>query len=119
MADHRATWVRLREVARQCFPDDDLASEITARELFDAEDAAAHATDLNAQVEEQGFLDTARAVTRLRDELRDELRADGSGAGGNDDDEEYVHLANADLDAPTSSCRPMKEAWRLPPSRGR
>jgi hypothetical protein len=23
MADHRATWVRLREVARQRFPDDD------------------------------------------------------------------------------------------------
>jgi hypothetical protein len=28
MADHRATWVRLREVARQRFPDDDLAAEI-------------------------------------------------------------------------------------------
>jgi hypothetical protein len=55
-------------------------------------------------VEEQGILDMARAATHLRDELRDELRADGSGAGGNDDDEEYVHLGDADLDAPTSSC---------------
>jgi hypothetical protein len=96
--------VRLREVAQQRFPDDDLAAEIAVRELFDAKDVAAHAADLNAQVEEQGILDTARAATHLRDELRDELRADGSGAGGNDDDEEYVHLGDADLHAPTSSC---------------
>jgi hypothetical protein len=47
-------------------------------------------------VEEQGVLDTARAVTHLRGELREELRAEGSGVGGNE--EEYVHLDDIDLD---------------------
>jgi hypothetical protein len=39
---------------------------------------------------------TRRAATRLRGELREELRAEGSGAGGTE--EEYVHLDDADLD---------------------
>jgi hypothetical protein len=98
MADHRATWVRLREVARQRFPDDDLAVESAARELFDAEETTAYAVDLDAQVEEQGVLNTVRAATRLWDELCHELRAESSGAGGNSDNDEYVHLADADLD---------------------
>jgi hypothetical protein len=37
-----------------------------------------------------------RAATRLRGELRWELRAEGSGASG--DEEEYVHLDDDDLD---------------------
>jgi hypothetical protein len=37
-----------------------------------------------------------RAATLLRGELRGELRAEGSGAGGNK--EEYVHLEDDDLD---------------------
>jgi hypothetical protein len=96
MADHRATWARLREVARQCYPDDDMAAEAAARALFDAEEAASYATDLGARAEEQGVLDTTRAATRLRGELREELWAEGSGAGGTE--EEYVHLDDDDLD---------------------
>jgi hypothetical protein len=81
--------VRLREVV-----------EIAARELFDAEETTAYAADLDAQVEAQGVLDTARAVTRLRDELHNELRVEGSGASGNDNGNynEYVHLDKDDLD---------------------
>jgi hypothetical protein len=97
MEDHRVTWARLREVARQRFPDDNLAAELAVRELFDAEEATAYAADLDAQVEEQGVLDTAHAATRLRGELREELRAEASCAGGNE--EEYVHLDDDDLDA--------------------
>jgi hypothetical protein len=41
MADHQATWARLREMVRERFPDDDLAAEIAAREAFNAEEAAA------------------------------------------------------------------------------
>jgi hypothetical protein len=82
MADHRATWARLREVARQRYPDDDLAAEAAARVLFDAEEAASYAANLDARAEEQGILDTARAAMRLRGELREELRAEGFGAGG-------------------------------------
>jgi hypothetical protein len=52
MADHRATWVRLTEVARQRFPDDDQVAKIAARALFDTEEAAAYAADLDAQEEE-------------------------------------------------------------------
>jgi hypothetical protein len=52
MADHRATWVRLRKVAWQRFLDDDLAVELAARELFDDEEPAAYVADLDAQVEE-------------------------------------------------------------------
>jgi hypothetical protein len=37
MADHRAIWVRLREVARWRYPNNEHASEVTARALFDAE----------------------------------------------------------------------------------
>jgi hypothetical protein len=47
MVDHRATWARLREVARQSYPDDDMAAEATARALFDAEEAASYAVDLD------------------------------------------------------------------------
>jgi hypothetical protein len=97
MADHRVTWVRLRELARQRYPDDDLAAEICTRELFDAEETAPYAVDLDAQVEEQGVLDTTRATTRLWEELRDELRAEGSGVALNDNDEEYIHLGDDDL----------------------
>jgi hypothetical protein len=95
MADHQATWVRLREVARLRLPDDDVAAELAVRELFDAEEAAVYAADLDAQAEEQGVLDTVRATTRLRGELREELRAESSGTGGNK--EEYVHLDTNDL----------------------
>jgi hypothetical protein len=38
-----------------------------------------------------------RAATRLRGELREELRAEGSSTDG--PEEEYVHLDDADLDA--------------------
>jgi hypothetical protein len=96
MADHRATWARLRDVARQRYPDDDLAAEAAARALFDAEEATSYATDLGARAEEQGVLDTARATTCLRGELWEEQRAEGSSAGGTE--EEYVHLNNDDLD---------------------
>jgi hypothetical protein len=95
MADHRATWARLREVARQRYPDDDLAAEAAVRALFDAEEAAAYVADLDAQAEEQGVLDTARTATRLRGELREELRAEGSGVGGTK--EEYAYLDVDDL----------------------
>jgi hypothetical protein len=60
MTDHQATWVRLREVARQRYPDDDLAVEVAVRALFDAEETAVYAADLDAQVEEQGVLYMAR-----------------------------------------------------------
>jgi hypothetical protein len=50
MVDHRATWVTVREVARQRFPDDDLVAEIAVRELFDTEETAAYAADLDTQV---------------------------------------------------------------------
>jgi hypothetical protein len=96
MANHRVTWARLREMARQRYPDDDLVGEAAARVLFYAEEAASYAADLDAQAEEQGVLDMARAATRLRGELREELRAEGSGADGTE--EEYVHLDD-DLDA--------------------
>jgi hypothetical protein len=92
MADHQATWVGLREAARERFPDDDLAAEI------DAEETVVYAADLDAQVETHGVLDTARAAARLWDELRNELRVKGSGAGGNRNREEYGHLDD-DLDA--------------------
>jgi hypothetical protein len=87
----------LREVARQRYPDDDLAAELAARELFDAEETFAYGADLDTQVEEQGVLDTARTATRHRGELHEKLRVEGSGAGGSE--EEYVHLDNDDLDA--------------------
>jgi hypothetical protein len=90
MTDHRATWVRLREVARQRYPDDDMAAEATARALFEAEETASYAADLDVRAEEQDVLDTSRAATRLRGELREELSAEGSGIGGTE--EEYVHL---------------------------
>jgi hypothetical protein len=96
MADHRATWVRLREVARQRYLDDDMAAEATARALFDAEEATTYAADLDARAEEQDVLDPARAAMRLRGELREELQAEGFSVGGTE--EEYVHLNDADLD---------------------
>jgi hypothetical protein len=97
MADHRVTSARLREVARQRYPDDGMTAEAAARALFDAEEAASYAADLDTRAEEQGIVDTARAAKRLRGELREELRAKGSSAGGTE--EEYVHLDNDDLDA--------------------
>jgi hypothetical protein len=99
MSDHRPTWVRLRKVARPHYPDDDMAAEAAARALFDAEEAASYATDLDARAEEQDVLDTAGAATRLRGELREELRAEGSGSTK----EEYVHLDDdlAYLELPT------------------
>jgi hypothetical protein len=93
MADHRATWVRLRAVARQRYPNDDMAAEAVARALIDKEEAASYAADLDARAEEQDILDTVHATTRLRGELQDELRAEGSGT-----EEEYMHLDDADLD---------------------
>jgi hypothetical protein len=39
----------LREVAQQRFPDDDQSAENATRALFDAEEAAAYAADLDAQ----------------------------------------------------------------------
>jgi hypothetical protein len=66
MEDHRATWVRLREVARQRYPDDDIVAEAAARALFDTEEAASYAADLDTRAEEQDILDMARTTTRLR-----------------------------------------------------
>jgi hypothetical protein len=89
MADHRVTWVRLREVAQQRFPNDDLAAEIAVRELFDAEEMVVYATDLDAQVEEQGVSGTSFVTS----------------CGRNSDDDEYVHVADTDdlayLELPT------------------
>jgi hypothetical protein len=73
-----------------------MAAEAAARALFDAEEAASYAAHLDARAEEQGVLDTARAATCLRGELREELHAEGSGASGTED--EYVHLDNDNLD---------------------
>jgi hypothetical protein len=70
-----ADLVRLREVARQRYPDDNMAAEAAARALFDADEAASYAANLDARAEEQDVLDTARAATRLRGELREELQA--------------------------------------------
>jgi hypothetical protein len=61
--------------------------------------AASYAADLDAGVEDQDVLNTVRAATRLRGELREELRGgegEGSGTGGTE--EEYVHRDDADLD---------------------
>jgi hypothetical protein len=52
MADHQATWVRLRAVARQRYPNDDMATESAARALFDKEEAASYAAELDARAEE-------------------------------------------------------------------
>jgi hypothetical protein len=97
MADHWVTWARLREVARQRYPDDDLAAEGATRVLFDAEETAAYATDLDTQAEEQDVFDMACAAMRLRGELRGELWTKGSSTGGTE--EEYMHLDDTDLDA--------------------
>jgi hypothetical protein len=97
MSDHRATWVRLRKMSRHRFSYDPLAAEITVREAFDAEESVAYAADLDAQVEEQGILEAARAAKRLLEELREELRGKGSGSGNEDDD--YLHLDDDELDA--------------------
>jgi hypothetical protein len=98
MVDHEATWGEVEGAGAERFPDDELATEIVVREAFDVEEAAAYAADLDAQVEEQGVLKAACAATRLRDELRHELREEGSGASGNDDDNDYLYLVD-DLDA--------------------
>jgi hypothetical protein len=75
MADHRATWVRLRDIAREHFPDDELAAEIAMREAFDAEESAAYTANLDVQVDDQGILEAAHAATRLWEELRYGRRA--------------------------------------------
>jgi hypothetical protein len=89
MVDHRVTWVRLRKVAQQRFPNDDLAAEITVRELFDVEETAVYAADLDAQVEEQGVSGMSFATSY----------------GRNSDDDEYIHVADIDdlayLELPT------------------
>jgi hypothetical protein len=48
MADHQATSARLRELARECFPDNKLVAEIAASEVFDAKETAAYAAHLDA-----------------------------------------------------------------------
>jgi hypothetical protein len=48
MEDHRATWVRLREVAQRRYPDEDMAAKAAARALFDADEAASYGADLDA-----------------------------------------------------------------------
>jgi hypothetical protein len=73
-----------------------MGAEAAVRAFFDAEEAASYAADLDMRAEEQGILDTAHATTRLRGELREELRAEGPGVGGTE--EEYVHLDDDDLD---------------------
>jgi hypothetical protein len=73
-----------------------MAAEAAVRALFDAEEAASYAADLDVRAEEQDVLDTACTATCLRGELREELRAKGSDAGGTE--EEYVHLDDAYLD---------------------
>jgi hypothetical protein len=84
MEDHCTTWARLRELARECFPDDEIAVEIAVRETFNVEEAA-------------------RAVTRLREELCEDLREEGHVAddppdnSNKVDDEDYVNLDNDDL----------------------
>jgi hypothetical protein len=78
------------ELARECFPDNELAAKIAVRKASDAEEAATYVADMDTQIEEQGVLEVARAATLLRGE--------GSGAGINEDD--YVHLDDDDdLDA--------------------
>jgi hypothetical protein len=96
MAEHRVTWARLREVARQHYPDDDMVAKATVRALFDAKEAASYAANLEARAKEQGVLDMACTATCLRGELREELLAKDSGTGGTE--EEYVHLNDDDLD---------------------
>jgi hypothetical protein len=52
----------MRQMARERFPDDELAAEIAAREAFDAEEMAAYAANLDAAVEEQDVLEEAHAA---------------------------------------------------------
>jgi hypothetical protein len=89
--------VRLRKVAQQHFPNDDLAAEIAVRELeiavrelFNAEETVVYAADLDAQVDEQGISGTSFATS----------------CGKNSDDDEYVHVADIDdlayLELPTN-----------------
>jgi hypothetical protein len=44
--------MRLRKLARERFPNNELAAEIAEREAFDTEESAAYAADLDAQDEE-------------------------------------------------------------------
>jgi hypothetical protein len=69
----------LRELAHECFPNNELAAEIIMREAFDAEETVEYTADLDGQVEE------------LHDELREE--------GPDTDEDNYVHLDDNDLDA--------------------
>jgi hypothetical protein len=105
MADHRATWVRLRQIAGKRFLNDELATEIAAREAFDAEETTTYAADLDPTVEEPDVLETARVATSLREELRDEMREEGHGHDADEpsdgdnkvDNNEFIHLDDDDL----------------------
>jgi hypothetical protein len=104
MANHRATWVRLRKMARERFLNDELVMEIAAREAFDTKETATYAADLDAAIEEQGILEAAHVAMSLRKELREELREEGHVAedppdGDNKgDDDDFFHLDDLDGD---------------------
>jgi hypothetical protein len=53
MADHRAPWARLREVARQRYPDDDMAAEEAAESDEEAAESATEQRALMASFETQ------------------------------------------------------------------
>jgi hypothetical protein len=93
MEDHRATYVRLRELVCARFPDDELAAEIAVREAFDAKETTAYTPNLDALVEEQDILEAAHMATSLREELHEELRKKGP-----DNNDDYVHLDDDNLD---------------------
>jgi hypothetical protein len=88
-------------------------AEIVAREDFDVKELAAYTTDPDTQVVEQSFLKVARAVTslweKIRDELRNELREEGFDTSGNEDDDDYVHLDDDNLDADDHTDIPTDE----------
>jgi hypothetical protein len=121
MSDHQATWVRLRKMGRQCFPDDPLAVEIAAREAFDAEESAAYAADLDARDEEQGVLEAACAATRLREELREELRRKAPAPAATRTTTTTTSISTTTTWTPTSSLnfRPTLRSRRPQPSKGR
>jgi hypothetical protein len=128
MADHRATWVRLRQIARKRFLNDELATEITAREAFDAEEMATYAANLDPTVEEPDVLEMAHAATNLREELREEIREEGHGHDADEpsdsdnevDGDDFIHLDDDDLVMTSSPNFWTKlKPWRLLLSRGR
>jgi hypothetical protein len=50
MADHQVTWAGLRELVRERFPNNELATEIAAREAVNAKKTAAYAAKLDSAV---------------------------------------------------------------------